>query len=69
MFSFTSTCQRVGVEPLAYLQDVLTRLPMMATGQLGALLPDRWQAARQAEMATPPPPATDGSTPSAEPAC
>jgi hypothetical protein len=24
LFSFTSTCQRLGVEPWAYLQDVLT---------------------------------------------
>ena len=27
LFSFTSTCHRLGVEPWAYLQDVLTRLP------------------------------------------
>jgi hypothetical protein len=27
LMSFTSTCQRLGVEPWAYLQDVLTRLP------------------------------------------
>ncbi len=27
LISFTSTCQRLGVEPWAYLQDVLTRLP------------------------------------------
>src|SRR5262249_32766492 len=29
LFSFTSTCQRLGVEPWAYLQEVLTRLPTM----------------------------------------
>jgi hypothetical protein len=69
MFSFTSTCQRLGFEPLVYLQDVLTRLPTMAAAQLGALLPDRWQAARQAKMATPPSHATDASTPPAESAC
>jgi hypothetical protein len=61
MFRFTSTCQQLGVEPLAYLQDVLTRL--------GALLRDRWQAARQAKMVTPPSPATDVSTRPAESAC
>jgi hypothetical protein len=27
LFSFTSTCQRLGVGPWAYLHDVLTRLP------------------------------------------
>jgi transposase len=46
LFSFTSTCQRLGVEPWAYLQDVLTRLPAMSAAELGKLLPDRWQAAR-----------------------
>jgi transposase len=40
LFSFTSTCQRLGVEPWAYLRDVLTRLPAMPAGQLGDLLPD-----------------------------
>jgi transposase len=58
LFSFTSTCQRLGVEPWAYLRDVLTRLPMTPAGQLGDLLPDRWQAAREAKLATPPTPAT-----------
>ena len=53
LFSFTSTCQRLGVEPWAYLQDVLRRLPTTPAGQLGDLLPDHWQAARQAKMATP----------------
>jgi transposase len=53
LFSFTSTCQRLGVEPWAYLQDVLTRLPATPAGELAALLPDHWQAARQAQTATP----------------
>ena len=65
-FSFISTCQRLGVEPWAYLQDVLTRLPTTPAGQLGDLLPDRWQAARQAQMAKPPAPATEARTPSAQ---
>jgi transposase len=59
LFSFTSTCQRLGVEPWAYLQDVLTRLPTTPAGQLSDLLPDHWQAARQARIATPAAPATD----------
>jgi transposase len=53
LFSFTSTCQRLGVEPWAYLQDVLTRLPATPAGELAALLPDHWRAARQAQTATP----------------
>jgi transposase len=53
LFSFTSTCQRLCVEPWAYLQDVLTRLPATPAGELAALLPDHWRAARQAQTATP----------------
>jgi transposase len=66
LFSFTSTCQRLGVEPWAYLQDVLTRLPVTNTGQLGDLLPDHWQAAREAQMVTPPACAGETPAPSAE---
>src|SRR5262249_8126093 len=40
LLSFTSTCQRLGVEPWAYLRDVLMRLPTMPAGELAALLPD-----------------------------
>jgi len=69
LFSFTSTCQRLGVEPWAYLQDVLTRLPTTPAGQLCDLLPDHWQAARRAQMATPPLPVTATSTPAEESAC
>jgi len=47
LFSFTSTCHRLGIEPWAYLQDVLTRLPRTPAEHLAELLPDRWQAARK----------------------
>jgi transposase len=46
LFSFTSTCHRLGIEPWAYLQDVLTKLPTLPAERLSDLLPDRWQAAR-----------------------
>lgn len=52
LFTFTATCHRLGVEPWAYLQDVLTRLPTTAATALPDLLPDRWLAAHT------PPPAT-----------
>ncbi len=48
LFSFTSTCQRLGIEPWAYLHEVLTRMPATSSGQLDGLLPERWQAARTA---------------------
>jgi transposase len=51
LLSFTSTCYRLGVEPWAYLQDVLTRLPSLPAGHLDELLPDRWQAAQVAVAA------------------
>jgi transposase len=47
LFSFTSTCDRLGIDPWAYLQDVLTRLPRLAKENLAELLPDRWKAQRQ----------------------
>jgi hypothetical protein len=46
LFSFTATCHRLGVEPWAYLTDVLTRLPTLPAERRAELLPDRWQAAR-----------------------
>jgi transposase len=46
LFSFTSTCHRLGIEPWAYLQDVLSRLPSLPAARVAELLPDRWQAAR-----------------------
>jgi transposase len=63
LFSFTSTCQRLGVEPWSYLQDVLSRLPTTAAEQLAELLPDRWQAARPVRATPPATPAEPGTLP------
>jgi transposase len=52
LYSFTSTCARLQIEPWAYLQDVLTRLPRTQTADLADLLPDRWQAARRQAAST-----------------
>jgi hypothetical protein len=46
LFRFMSMCQRLGVEPGAYLQDVLTRLLTTPTGQRGERLPEHWQRAK-----------------------
>lgn len=32
-----------GLEPYAYLKDVLTRLPMQPAAQIDELLPHRWR--------------------------
>jgi transposase len=66
MMSFTSTCHRLEVEPWAYLQDVLTRLPTTPAAELDGLLPDRWKMER-ARQACPSPPSEQSGTSSASP--
>ena len=48
LFSFTASCQRHGLDPFAYLRDVLERLAAanLQGEDLVALLPDRWASAR-----------------------
>jgi hypothetical protein len=46
LFSVTGTCRRLGVDPFAYLRDVLSQLPNQATDQVQDLLPNHWQAAQ-----------------------
>lgn len=44
LYSVIVSCQRHGIEPLAYLRDVLARLPAMTNrDDLEALTPGRWQ--------------------------
>lgn len=62
LMSFTSTCKRLSIDPWAYLQDVLTRLPTTPATQLADLLPHRWQAARQAKAPAPASPATESTS-------
>jgi hypothetical protein len=47
LFSFTATCRRHGLDPFAYLRDVLARLAErnLPDDALAALLPGRWGAA------------------------
>jgi transposase len=44
LFTFTSTCRRLNLDPFAYLRAVLTRLAAgpLADDELDQLLPDRW---------------------------
>jgi transposase len=69
MMSFTSTCKRLCIEPWAYLQDVLTRLPTTPKEQLDELLPDRWQAAQKAKAAASTPAASGEAIPPAASEC
>jgi transposase len=44
IYSIVVSCQRHGKDPLAYMRDVLTRLPAMTTkDDLAALTPANWQ--------------------------
>ena len=51
LFSFTSTCQRLGVEPWRYLRDLLERLPTHPAERLAELLPDEWERGQRAAAA------------------
>ena len=51
LFSFTSTCQRLGVEPWGYLRDALERLPRHPSERLAELLPDEWARAERGAAA------------------
>lgn len=47
LYSIIVTCQRYGVEPHAYLKDVLQRLPQMTNQEdLTELLPQNWKQAQ-----------------------
>lgn len=57
LYTFTQTCQRMGVEPWRYLRDVMERLPSHPGERLAELLPDEWaRAHRGAAEATAPEP-------------
>lgn len=44
LYSLIVSCQRRGIDPLAYLRDILTRLPAMTNrDDLAALLPANWK--------------------------
>lgn len=55
LYTFTQTCQALGVEPWRYLRDVLARLPNHPPERLAELLPDLWaQVQRAATVAESP---------------
>lgn len=53
LYTMTQTCRRHGIDPFAYLQDVLTRLPNCPTDHLTHLVPDRWATAQRTSAAKP----------------
>jgi transposase len=51
LYTFTQTCQALGVEPWRYLRDVLERLPGCTAERLTHLLPDEWAQGQRAAVA------------------
>ena len=47
LMTLVASCKRHGLDPFAYLRDVLTRLPATPINQLDPFLPDRWKADHQ----------------------
>lgn len=45
LMSLCATCKELGIDPFAYLRDVLDRVSTHPAGRIGELLPDRWKAA------------------------
>jgi transposase len=44
LYSFTGTCKHHDIDPFAYLQDMLSRLPSHPADRLEERLPDVWFA-------------------------
>jgi len=55
LFSLMITCKRLGVEPYAYLHDVLRRLPSHSNKDIWQLTPRGWKQTFGSELTTPPP--------------
>ena len=45
--SLIATCNRLGIDPFAYLRDILDRISTHPQGRLAELLPDLWMLGRQ----------------------
>ena len=48
LMSLCTTCKNLGIDPQAYLRDVLDRISTHPARRIEELLPDRWQGLRQA---------------------
>ena len=46
LISLVATCKALGVDPYAYLRDVLDRISTHPFSRLDELLPDQWQKLR-----------------------
>ena len=46
IYTVIESCRRRGIDPYAYLKDVLTRLPKMNNHQVHEVTPEAWAAVR-----------------------
>jgi transposase len=53
LMSLCTTCKGLGIDPQAYLRDVLDRISTHPAKRIDELLPDRWQAMRRSGDAAP----------------
>ena len=51
LMSLCTTCKNLGIDPQAYLRDVLDRISTHPAKRIDELLPDRWQELHQANAA------------------
>jgi transposase len=51
LFSLTESCKNLGIDPWAYLRDVLDRVSTHPASRIDELLPDRWEAIRRSRAA------------------
>jgi transposase len=49
LYTLTQTCRSHGIDPFAYLHDVLTRLPSSPPDDLSTLVPHRWAASQRTQ--------------------
>ena len=53
LYTVIESCRRRGIDPYAYLRDVLTRLPNMTNHQIPEVTPAAWAKARLGQDPSP----------------
>ena len=51
LLTIITTCKHAGDDPYAYLLDVMRRMPLLKTTEIGTLIPERWTAKASAPAA------------------
>jgi hypothetical protein len=47
VYTILESCRRRGIDPYAYLREVLTRLPSMTNWQIAELTPEAWARSKR----------------------